>query len=556
MTNHSYHNLTLCEPATLCLCGDPLDIEDIQSVAYGAKKVSITDSGEVRTRMKLAEDAVSRAVDEGQKIYGITTGFGGMADLPVSSADAGISQQNLLEFLSCSTGKPIPKEHVRATMLLRANMLLRGASGVRMEIVERLVAFLNEDLTPVVGELGSIGASGDLVPLAVIARAITGQAAPCQITTGSDREISRDEALQVAGLKPIELQPKEGLAIVNGTTFSTAIAANNLHSAKNILGISFAAHAMMAKALLAHEDPFASFVHRCKPHRGQIWSAEMMRDLLDVDYTRPSSGNHLQDRYSIRCLPQYMGPIVDGMLRVEETIETEMNSITDNPLIDTGCDRFYQSGNFLGQYIGMAMDDLRKYLGLIAKHLDVQIALLVSPEFNHGLPASLTQQGSSPIDMNLKGLQILGNSIMPMITHLGKPLVDDFPTHAEQYNQNINGLSWGAANLASQSVDLSNRYAAVSLIFAVQAVDLRSSLIEDGNFDGRTVLSSMLEPVYHAVYDAIDRKPGAKAPLISNETSNSLEPLITSLYDSISEQGELISAVSPVVDSFNDLNLV
>lgn len=551
MTTHSFQNLNIGETATLSLSGNPLTVDQIQSVAFHNRKVSIAESPAMLSKMQLAESIVDEAVEAGQKIYGITTGFGGMADLPVSAEDAGISQKNLLEFLSCSTGKPIAREHVRATMLLRANMLLRGASGVRINIVERLVTFLNEDITPVVGELGSIGASGDLVPLAVIARAITGQATPCKVQIG-DRETTRDEALKQLQLEPLELKPKEGLAIVNGTTFSAAIAANNVHYAKNLLGLSFASHAMMAKAMLAHEDPFAAFVHQCKPHPGQIWSAEMMRELLDAGHTGNVNGNHLQDRYSIRCLPQYMGPIVEGVLRVEETVEIEMNSVTDNPLIDTGCGDFYQSGNFLGQYVGMAMDDLRKYLGLIAKHLDVQIALLVSPEFNQGLPASLTKKGNSPVDMNLKGLQIVGNSIMPMITHLGKPLVDDFPTHAEQFNQNINGLSWGAANMASQSIDYSSRYAGIALIFAIQAVDLRASIVEEGNYDGRSLLSPVLHSVYESVYDTAGQMMGSDAPLISDHASN-LEALIDALYESITNEGDLVSAVSPIVDSLNEV---
>ncbi len=170
-----------------------------------------------------------------------------------------------------------------------------------------------------------------------------------------------------------------------------------------------------------------------------------------------------------------MGPIVEGMARVSQVVEREMNSVTDNPLVDGQHERFYQSGNFLGQYIGIAMDDLRRFLGLLAKHLDVQIARLVAPEFNHGLPASLHGNGDLSFNMGLKGLQITGNSIMPLLTYYGNPLVEHFPTHAEQFNQNINGLSWGSANLASQCVELFTHYTSVALIFAVQAVDLRAT---------------------------------------------------------------------------------
>ncbi len=544
----------------LCLHGQQLTIDEVYSVAVANRSVSITDDPKVLEEMKASQDLVRKAVDSGQRIYGLTTGFGSMADLPVCASDAEASQTNLLEFLAAGTGKPIAEIHVRSAMVLRANMLLRGASGVRMEIVERLVRFLNAGATPVVGELGSIGASGDLIPLGTIARAITGQAASCKVMMNG-REYDRDEVLDFLGYKPISLLPKEALAIVNGTSFSAAIALNHLHSVRNYLSISIAAHGLMIRALLGHEDPFAEFVHRCKPHPGQAWSAQIMRRLLALtdgqatELERAHPREHLQDRYSLRCFPQYIGPIVEGILRIEKTLETEMNAITDNPLIDTEAGEFFQSGNFLGQYVGMAMDELRRHIGLLAKHLDVQIALLVSPEFNHGLPPSLMGHGDSPVNMNLKGLQITGNSIMPMLTHLGNSLVDHFPTHAEQYNQNVNGLSWGSANLASQSVDLFANYAAVALIFAVQAVDLRAGKARS-KCDGVTLLGSELRALYEAVYEIAGKKPGGEEPFISDGSDRSLEQILADLAESIRSEGAIVEAVSEIVDSLIKVELV
>lgn len=514
--------------------------------------VSISDSSELRERMEHSRKLVDQAVQKGDKIYGVTSGFGGMADLPVSADNAHDSQVNLLNFLSTSIGAPLPREQVRAAMLLRANMLLRGVSGVRIDIVERLIHFLNNDATPIVGKLGSIGASGDLVPLAVIARAITGQATSCRVQVGKE-EMDRDEALKILGLEKLELQPKEALAIVNGTTFSTAIAALNIAAARNLLGLTLATHAIMARALLAHEAPFAEFVHRCKPHPGQGWVAEQIRDLLVISEDSKNDGNHLQDRYSIRCLPQYIGPTVELWKRLGETIETEVNSITDNPMVDPDCSKFHQSGNFLGQYIGLAMDDLRKHLGLLAKHLDTQIALLVSPEFSHGLPASLTQNSESPLEMNLKGLQILANSIVPDIVHLGAGLVEHFPTHAEQNNQNINGLSWGSAIRASESISLYSKYAAVGLIFAVQAIDLRASLSNSASFDGSNLLkSSTLLSLYQAVYEIAGRSTDETEPLVSAQNSISIEQFLIDLTRSIEERGSLVQAISPILRSLDE----
>lgn len=537
------------------LDGSPLTEADVHAVAVRGIPVAVTDDPEVIARLERAEKLVDVAVDNCWKVYGLTTGFGGMADVDVPPELARASQTNLLSFLSCGAGSPISEKHVRAAMLLRANMLLRGASGVRHEIIDRYVRFLNAGATPLVRELGSIGASGDLVPLATIARALTGQGFSTSVLY-EDRELPGDKALEELGLGPLPLRPKEALAMINGTTFSAAIGINCISATRNFLGVTLATQAIMVRALVGYEDPFDAFVHECKPHPGQLWTARTMRRLLGIDTdkeTRPDieGRDHLQDRYSLRCLPQYFGPLVENLLRVQKTVETEMNSVTDNPLIDEEKGRFLQSGNFLGQYVGMAMDDLRRVLGLMAKHLDVQIALLVAPEFNQGLPASLVGNPKNPVNMGLKGLQITGNSIMPMLTHLANPLVEHFPTHAEQFNQNVNGLSWGAAHLASQSVDLYGHYASVALVFAVQGADLRARATS-GHCDGRSLLSGIARDVYEAVYAAAGKQPGPDSPLVFDDADAPMEDLIAKLSRSLSHGGALIGAIAPVLRDLED----
>ena len=199
------------------------------------------------------------------------------------------------------------------------------------------------------------------------------------------------------------------------------------------------------------------FVHQCKPHPGQVFTARILLELLRQamhDETRALTAPIFKT--AIRCAVSRSTSALSWResLVCRRVIETEMNSITDNPLVDAEECCFYQSGNFLGQYVAIAMDDLRGHLSLLAKHLDVQIAQLVSPEFSNGLPASLQGNSDLSYNMGLKGLQITGNSIMPMLAHQANPLVQHYPTHAEQYNQNINGLSWGSANLAWRSVEL------------------------------------------------------------------------------------------------------
>ncbi len=534
---------------TLVVDGSSLSVSDVFDCASKRRDVELCEAAETLQHLEASRHIVSEAVEDGLEIYGVTTGFGSMADVAVPGGLAAESQNNLLSFLATSAGRPIDRRHVRAAMLLRANMLMRGHSGIRLELIERLVRFLQADATPVVNDLGSIGASGDLVPLSTVARAITGQTEFCRVEMEGEL-VDNQTALSRLGLEPIELQPKEGLALINGTSFSSAIASNASHQARSLLAICLVTNSMMLRALNAQKDAFDPLVHSQKPHRGQAWVAETIRRLLfHADVKHRSENGHVQDRYSLRCLPQYLGPSVEALSRVIQTVETEMNGISDNPFIDPASGRFIQNGNFLGQYIAVAMDELRSQLGLMAKHLDVQIAQLVSPEFNLGLPASLRGNDETIYNMGLKGLQITGNSIMPLLTYYGNPLVSHYPTHAEQFNQNVNGLSWGSANLAWQSVELFQIYTAISLIFAVQALDLRSKAFL-GHCDGRVLLGDEPCALYESVYETLDVLTGEQRPLLFNDRDQWIEEQLSRLTANIRSSGSIVEAVQPTLDSW------
>jgi len=219
-----------------------------------------------------------------------------------------------------------------------------------------------------------------------------------------------------------------------------------------------------------------------------------------------------------------------------------MNSATDNPLIDGETQVSYHCGNFLGQYVGVAMDHLRYYIGLLAKHLDVQIALLVAPEFNGGLPPSLVGNPARKVNMGLKGLQLAGNSIMPLLTFFGNSLVDRFPTHAEQFNQNINSQGFGSANLARQAVETFQQYMAIALMFGVQAVDLRTYVVV-GHYDARSCLSPATVQLYEAVREVVGRPPSANRPYIWNDDEQPLDAHLARIATDIAASGRIPQAM-------------
>lgn len=533
------------------ISGSGLSVEDVIRVARGRVHVRITDDPEVIKKVLDAQRFVRDAVSRNAPIYGVTTGFGGMADVVIPPDEVRDLQQNMLWYHKVGTGGRLAEADVRASMLLRANSHLRGVSGIGMELIRRLVVFLNAGVTPHVRDLGSIGASGDLVPLTSITGALVGH--PAGFTVDMEgSEIDARVALQRLGLPPLQLEAKEGLAMLNGTSVMTGIAAGCVHDATVLVALAMGTHALAIRGLGGTNQSFHPFIHAHKPHPGQRWAAAEMLELLQGPLLSRDEldGRHdhrdedlIQDRYSLRCLPQFVGPLVDGLGNVAGQIEIEINSATDNPLIDVEGGASYHGGNFLGQYVGVGMDHLRYYLGLLTKHLDVQVAQLVTPAFSRGLPASLVGNSTRRWNMGLKGLQICANSITPQIEFLGNSLADRFPTHAEQFNQNINSQGFGSATQARRSIDLAQRYLAIALIFGVQSVDLRTHLLV-GHYDARRGLSAPSAALYDAVRTVIGVVPSADRPLVWNDDEQALDIWVDRLTDDIAADGVVPAAVA------------
>jgi phenylalanine ammonia-lyase len=535
-------------PDPLVITGRGLTINGVAHVARHGGAVRLSDDPDVAAALVSSCRCIRSAVEAGARIYGVTTGYGGMADVEIGREDVEALQTNLVWHLKAGAGRRLTRGEVRSAMLIRANSHLRGASGIGLELLRRLEVFLNAGVTPHVREFGSIGASGDLVPLASITGALIGLDRSFRVDFDGE-DIDALTALDRLGLPPLRLGPKEGLAMVNGTAAMTGVAALCLYDAWSQLTVTFAAHALAIQGLAASLEPFHPFIHEHKPHPGQRWSARVIRRLVAGSaMTRPDHERvtgPVQDRYSVRCLPQFIGPVVESFVTAARQVETEINSTTDNPLIDGATGAIHHGGNFFGQYVGMAMDQLRHGIGLLAKHLDTQIALLVTPEFSGGLPASLVGNTSRPVNMGLKGLQITANSIVPILGFLGNPLVDRFPTHAEQFNQNINSLGFGAAQLARQSVTTYEHYLAIALLIGVQAVDLRTAILS-GQYDARRNLSPATVPLYEAIRGVLERPPDRCRSLVWDNDDQALDHLVAALVDDLERGGHVAGALEPL----------
>lgn len=536
---------------TVIIAGEGLRIADIVAVARG-EPVALSADPAVTARLEASLAAIRRAVAERQPVYGVTTLFGAMADREVGPGALADLQRLALWQHRSATGPRLPAADVRAAMLLRANSLMKGASGVRPEIIARYAAFLNAGFAPHVYQRGSIGASGDLVPLSYIAAAVVGLHPDFLVDAGAET-LDCLSALARLGLGPLALEPKEGLALNNGTGASTGVAANAVARAQELVALALGIHALIAQAMLATDQSFAAFIHAMKPHPGQVWTAQAMRGLLEGSRVIRSEaagarghrrGALIQDRYGIRCLPQFLGPVIDALATAARQIATEANCANDNPLIDPGTGEIYHTGNFLAQYTAVAMDSQRQALGLLAKHLASQIALLVTPEFSHGLPPSLTGNPAG-LNVGFKSLQLTIDSVMPMLLFQGQPMADRFPTHAEQFNQNINSQSMNAANLARDQLDLLEHFLAAALVMAVQAVELRAQAVA-GSHDARAILSPATAPLYEAGRRAAGGAPEAGRPLLRDDFDGFIQPMVEGVLAQIAGRGAVLQAVAPV----------
>jgi histidine ammonia-lyase len=442
--------------------GNSLRLEDVISVAWHGQEVKLDT--ESRGAVTAAYQQVTRAVEQNLKIYGVTTGLGHLSEVSISREMAKKLQENLILSHCSGVGAEFPVEICRAMMLLRANALAKGYSGVRLEIIENLLALLNAGITPVIFKQGSVGASGDLVPLAHMALLLTGKGQARQ----NGNLIAGEVGLKAAGLAPLELEAKEALALVNGTQAMAAVCALTLSRGLHLAKVADIAGAMTLEALGGTAAAFDPRIHQVRPIPGQgEVAANVLRVVAGSSITPPHLNTRVQDAYSLRCMPQVHGSVREVLKFVRYLLEIELNSATDNPLVFPEDGDFLSGGNFHGEPLAFAGDFMSIALSELANISDRRSARLTDPHCSD-LPPSLSNFAGEGNCFGI--LQIVSASLVSDNKSLAHPAsVDSVPTSANQEDHVSMGLN--AARKASDIVVNLENVLAIECICAAQALD-------------------------------------------------------------------------------------
>jgi histidine ammonia-lyase len=413
---------------------------------------------------------VDRLVAAGTPVYAITTGVGELAGERISAEQSAQLQVNIVRSHSAGVGAPLAEDVVRAMMVLRAHALALGFSGVQPQTLDLLIDMLNRGLVPVIPAQGSVGASGDLAPLAHLALAMIGEG---EVLTGGRRQSSAD-ALAAAELRPATLTGKDGLALINGTQLMTAIGALALDDARRLAGTADVAGAMSFEALVGNPDAFDALLQAARPHPGQRVSADNLRRVIHGSeiLARPSERRKLQDAYALRCIPQVHGAARDALAYVAGVLEIEINSATDNPLVFPDHDRMISGGNFHGQPVALALDVLAIALSELAGIAERRVERLVNPHLS-GLPPFLTKRHG--LHSGLMLAQYTAAALVSENKVLAHPAsVDSIPTSANQEDHVSMGTI--AARKAAQVLEHAQQVTGIELICAAQALDFHAPL--------------------------------------------------------------------------------
>lgn len=450
------------------LTGENLTLEQLWQIAEEDAKIIIDEKA--FNLVDRSREIVERAIEKNKIIYGVTTGFGKLSDIQISPEDTAQLQVNLLRSHSSGVGKPAPDSVSRAMMVLKLNNLLRGFSGVRREVLIQLQEFLNKGILPVIPSKGSVGASGDLAPLSHMSLVLIGEGE----ARLNGKIVQGAKALKAAELEPLELQAKEGLSLINGTQYMTAIAALVIYRAQRLIKTADIIAAMTVDGMKATPVAFDSRIQAVRNQVGQMESAQNLVALIAESDIRLShlECKKVQDAYSIRCTPQVHGSCRDATRYVSEIVKRELNAVTDNPLVLPVEGEIVSGGNFHGEPISMALDFLAIAMSEFASISERRIALMMDSNFSE-LPNFLTPKPG--LNCGFMLAQVTAASLVSENKSLGYPAsVDSIPTSANKEDHVSMGAN--AANKILQVMENTENVLAIELLCAAQSIDLRAPL--------------------------------------------------------------------------------
>ena len=452
------------------LNGSPLSLEEIAAVAYGGEAVQVAASA--RSRVLVSRKVVDDIVTRDTAVYGVNTGFGKLADVRIPRAEIGALQLNLVRSHACGIGLPLSEPEVRAMMLLRANVLALGFSGIRPEVIELLCEMLNQRVHPVVPEKGSVGASGDLAPLAHLALSLIGEGE----AFFDGKRMKSGEALKRAKLEPLQLEAKEGLALLNGTQAMHAVGGLSILRAKRLANIADVAGAMTLEGLRDTPAAFDPRLHDARPHQGQKTVAAHLNALLQDSEIRESHRKNdprVQDAYSVRCMPQVHGAVRDVLAHCEQILSVESGSATDNPLVFPDSGDVVSGGNFHGAPLAFAFDYAAIALTDLMSISERRIDRLVNPDKSEGLPAFLAHHPG--VESGFMIAHVAAASLLNEARVLAHPASTDNVTTSGGKEDHVSMGMTGALKLRS-IVDLAENLFAIELLTGAEALEHRRPL--------------------------------------------------------------------------------
>lgn len=471
------------------LTGNDLTIDEVVRCSRGHEEVSLSD--EAVKAIKHSRGIVDKVIDGESVVYGISTGFGEFSKIFIDGENRKQLQTNLILSHSVGVGEYFPHDVARATMILRANSLAKGYSGIRLATVEKLIELLNKNVTPAIPCKGSVGASGDLAPLSHMASIIFG-AGKCLAEDGS--VIAADEALSKAGVEPLPLVSKEGLALINGTQMMTAVGALTTYDSINLFKLADIAGALSLEALNGLKDAFDERIALIRPHQGQkatVYNVNVLTKGSTIE--KNDTTVRVQDAYSLRCMSQIHGASKEALRRCVETIEIEMNSVTDNPIVMPDTGDIISGGNFHGQPVALVMDYIKLAISELGNVSERRVNRLVDPHLSNGLPAFLTSKPG--VNSGLMIAQYTCAALASenkVLTHPAS--ADSIPTSANQEDHVSMGTI--AARHAREVLENVRHIISIELMSACQGIDFRK---KEG-----LVLGNGTGIAYDAVREVVD----------------------------------------------------